>query len=276
MDIIDSLYHAFCGCVPSIGATSTVIKLNTGTLKVLRLLGEGGFSYVYLVSDSSGKLYALKKIRCPFGEESVRLAMKEIEAYRLFDHTSIIKVIDHETKQEKDGSKIVFILLPYYKKGNLQDMINKNSVNQTFIPQNDILRMFRGICVSLQQLHEHKVSEPVESQVSLGNESMVPLMHEDNSISEETGDLVPYAHFDLKPANVMLSDDDRTVLMDFGSCKRARHVVSTRAQAYVQKNLRRGFFLADMIVFISRIRPPNNRQCHTEPQNYSIALQTVS
>jgi hypothetical protein len=48
---------------------------------------------VYLVTDSSGALYALKKIRCPFGQESVRNALKEVEAYNLFNHKSIIKCI---------------------------------------------------------------------------------------------------------------------------------------------------------------------------------------
>lgn len=52
-----------------------------------------GFSYVYLVTDSGGALYALKKIRCPFGQESVRHALKEVEAYNLFNHKSIIKCI---------------------------------------------------------------------------------------------------------------------------------------------------------------------------------------
>jgi len=80
------------------------IKLNHRSFKILRLLGEGynsfpvcanrrGFSYVYLVTDSSGSLYALKKIRCPFGQESVRNALKEVEAYNLFNHKSIIKCI---------------------------------------------------------------------------------------------------------------------------------------------------------------------------------------
>jgi hypothetical protein len=57
------------------------------------LADKSGFSYVYLVTDSGGSLYALKKIRCPFGEESVRNAMREVEAYNLFNHKSIIKCI---------------------------------------------------------------------------------------------------------------------------------------------------------------------------------------
>src|SRR5579871_3742479 len=57
------------------------------------VLNNSGFSYVYLVTDSGGSLYALKKIRCPFGQESVRNALKEVEAYNLFNHKSIIKCI---------------------------------------------------------------------------------------------------------------------------------------------------------------------------------------
>ena len=69
----------------------------------MRLLGEGGFSYVYLVEDSSnGGMYALKKIRCPFGAESVALAMKEVEAYALFTpHPNIIHAIDHSVEADR-------------------------------------------------------------------------------------------------------------------------------------------------------------------------------
>lgn len=47
-------------CFPS----SPNLTINHRSFKILRLLGEGGFSYVYLVQDTSGALYALKKIRC--------------------------------------------------------------------------------------------------------------------------------------------------------------------------------------------------------------------
>lgn len=33
----------------------------------------------------------------------------------------------------------------------------------------------------------------------------------------QEGELVPYAHRDIKPGNVMLADDDTPILMDFGS-----------------------------------------------------------
>jgi serine/threonine kinase 16 len=52
-----------------------------------------GFSFVYLAQDGSGNLYALKKIRCTLGTEEAELAQQEVDAYRLFSHKNIIKLV---------------------------------------------------------------------------------------------------------------------------------------------------------------------------------------
>ena len=52
-----------------------------------------GFSFVYLVEDGSGNLYAMKKIRCTLGTEEAKLAQREVEVYRLFDHEYIIRML---------------------------------------------------------------------------------------------------------------------------------------------------------------------------------------
>ena len=70
----------------------------------MRVLGEGGFSFVYLCQDEASGVsliststvvilmivlqreFALKKIRCPTGSEDVRQAMREVEAYRRFKY----------------------------------------------------------------------------------------------------------------------------------------------------------------------------------------------
>src|SRR5690606_15977586 len=98
---------------------------------------QGGFSYVYLVQDTStAETFALKKIRCPFGAESLATAMREVESYRLFAHVpQIIRMVDYSVTTDRgggdDGSKTVYVLLPYYKRGNLQDVINANVVNNS-------------------------------------------------------------------------------------------------------------------------------------------------
>jgi serine/threonine kinase 16 len=122
---------------------------------------QGGFSYVYLVQDNSNQqLLALKKIRCPFGQESVSLALKEVEAYTLFSpHPNIIHSIDYSVESDKSdaSAKTVYILLPYYRRGNLQDMINANLVNHTKFPERRLMVLFLGVCKALKAMHQYKV-----------------------------------------------------------------------------------------------------------------------
>ncbi|ORY80323.1 kinase-like domain-containing protein [Protomyces lactucae-debilis] len=231
---MDFIHATLCSCLPSLSLPTALtpnIKLNNRSLKTLRLLGEGGFSYVYLVQDQQGHLYALKKIRCPFGQESVQLAMREVKAYSHFKHRSVIAAVDHAIVQEADA-KIVYILLPYYKLGNLQDAINDKHIKQERFSESEVLSMLAGICLALRQLHEHRPA--IDARQSI-DEVREPLMNEDaTAIQQEQtrdGGILPYAHYDLKPANVMLADDGTPVLMDLGSLKPARRHITTRTEA---------------------------------------------
>ncbi|KAJ9625517.1 Serine/threonine-protein kinase env7 [Taxawa tesnikishii (nom. ined.)] len=147
MDFLWSLTNCF-NCFPS----NPALKINGRSYKILRLLGEGGFSYVYLVqSPPSPNLYALKKIRCPFGQESVALALKEVEAYSLFSpHPNIIHAIDHAVIPDRGdpGSKT---------EGNLQDAINANLVNGGRFPEKRLMVLFRGVCEALRAMHGYRV-----------------------------------------------------------------------------------------------------------------------
>ncbi|CAJ0767981.1 17139_t:CDS:2 [Entrophospora sp. SA101] len=214
--IISTWYSFTACCFPS-----PIIQLNRRVFKVIKLLGEGGFSFVYLVEDTSTrKLYALKKIRCPFGSENVKDAMKEVEMYKLFQHENIIKVVDTCIVKDKDGSRIVYIFLPYYKNGNLQDLINKNLTNGTNFSEKEILKLFRGICYAVQSNYNYN--------------------RNNNNYQQEdqlTDDILPFAHRDIKPGNILLSDDELPILMDFGSLVRARIKITTRSQALLQKEL---------------------------------------
>ncbi|KAF9346764.1 hypothetical protein BGX34_003634 [Mortierella sp. NVP85] len=136
------------------------------SFKVIKLLGEGGFSFVYLVQDvATGRLYALKKIRCPFGSEGVQNAMKEAEMYRTFQHENLIKMVDTCVVTDKDGSKVVYIFLPYFKRGNLLDAISSNLLHHTHFSEQDMLRFFRGICYGVRALHCHQLPNvPIRSR----------------------------------------------------------------------------------------------------------------
>lgn len=116
-----------------------------------------------MVQDTStSQLYALKKIRCPFGQESVSLALKEVEAYSLFaPHPNIIASVDYSVESAQDrsdpGSKTVYILLPYYRRGNLQDAINANLVNHSKFPERRLMVLFLGVARALKAMHQYRV-----------------------------------------------------------------------------------------------------------------------
>lgn len=209
---------------------------------------------MYLVQDTSNEaLYALKKIRCPFGQESVALAMKEVEAYALFTpHPNIIHSVDYSVSSDRGdpGAKTVYILLPYYRRGNLQDMINANLVNGTKFPERRLMVLFLGVCKALKAMHNYKVqggpgginsqknarkvrgqaaqadqeaADEVEQQkgrqhgreLDPDSEQQEPLMDGEvtqSQVGVAPGEIRSYAHRDIKPGKQLLYPECTTHL----------------------------------------------------------------
>ncbi|ORY09449.1 serine/threonine kinase 16 [Clohesyomyces aquaticus] len=267
------LVYSFTNCMVCFPG-SPQLKINSRSFKILRLLGEGGFSYVYLVQDTSNQqLFALKKIRCPFGQESVALALKEVEAYTLFSpHPNIIHSIDYSVASDKSDpqAKTVYILLPYYRRGNLQDMINANLVNHTKFPERRLMVLFLGVCRALKAMHQYKVkggpggaksadkakkvrkeAARADAEAAEGMEMRASRRHREDDNDEEQENeplmeaevtmaqegIVPggeraYAHRDIKPGNVMIADDGKTpILMDLGSLAPSPTPITSRSLA---------------------------------------------
>ncbi|KAI8365244.1 kinase-like domain-containing protein [Radiomyces spectabilis] len=220
-----------------------------------------GFSFVYLVEDASEhRLLAVKKIRCPFGSQAVADAMRELDMYRMFRHEHIIQVLDTALVTESDGSKTIYMFLPYYKRGNLQDCINANNVNKTHFSEPLLLRLILQVCYALRVLHTYRLPEipvthPEEFNTITGQPYLTASPVTDNlhspqmsysttfyepteQSSDATGALVPYAHRDVKPGNILIADDgENAVLMDFGSVTRARTSIKTRQDGLLQQDI---------------------------------------
>ncbi|RSH80238.1 uncharacterized protein EHS24_008811 [Apiotrichum porosum] len=227
-----------CICRPD-----ATLKINGRQFKVERLLGEGGFSFVYLIRDtSSGRLFALKKVIIMTGQEGVQAAMREIEAYRRFRHPNIIKLFDSAVVQDESADgKIIYMFLPYYTHGNLQDLMAQVSVTGNRVEEDRLLRMFHGTCLGVRAMHQYRL--PAVNATYPPQRDEDPLMPDELVFDApedepgQVGELVPYAHRDIKPGNIMLADDDTPILMDFGSTIKARIEVTTRQQALLEQDI---------------------------------------
>lgn len=162
--------------------------------------------------------------------------MKEVEAYNLFRHSPhIIHSIDHCVAADRgsggggsDDSKTVYVLLPYYRRGNLQDLINANLVNHTRFPEKRLMLLFLGVCRGMKDMHQYRPrpermeaapssapDAPKPKSKSKGKrradaapgadedhetEQQAPLMAgEDDSGRTPSGAIQSYAHRDIKP-----------------------------------------------------------------------------
>lgn len=172
-------------------------------------------------------------------------ALKEVEAYALFSpNKNIIHSVDYCVATEagsrfradggEAGSKTVYIILPYYQRGNLQDAINANLVNHTTFPEKKLMVFMLGVARALKSMHQYRVkggsaatkkAKMIRSEGEMTDESATlprgktarrsnhrddddteqePLMDGEVTISQEgveEGALRPYAHRDIKPGN---------------------------------------------------------------------------
>lgn len=149
--------------------------------------------------------------------------MREVDAYALFAHVpTIISAVDHSIATERgadEATKTVYVLLPYYRRGNLQDMINANLVNHSSFPERRLMMLFLGVCKALRMMHNYR--PPVE-RMEMGREEDQngggstgatrgkrteeeeegeqerPLMEGENSVAGG-GKIKSYSHRDIKP-----------------------------------------------------------------------------
>ena len=125
----------------------------------------------------------------------------------------------------------MYILLPYYRRGNLQDMINANLVHHTKFPEKRLMVLILGVCKALKAMHQYKVkgqqngaggadkAKKVRGQAAKADAEAAaaarrggddsddevenqPLMDDEVTQSQEgvqVGQIRAYAHRDIKP-----------------------------------------------------------------------------
>ncbi len=176
-----------------------------GGYRIVRKVAAGGFGLVYLALDPEGQQVAVKEYlpsslatRAP-GELLPQVQPEKLSLYRLglksffeegrslaqISHPSVVSVLNFFRENET-----VYMVMNYLEGAALQDFI----VTARELKQNKVFRestirsLFDEILRGLRIVHQHKM-----------------------------------LHLDIKPANIFITDDNKSVLIDFGA---AREVLS--------------------------------------------------
>ncbi|MEN9375849.1 MAG: hypothetical protein RL710_1006, partial [Pseudomonadota bacterium] len=176
-----------------------------GGYRVIRKVAAGGFGVVYLAVDAEGQQVAVKEYlpsslatRAP-GSLAPQIQPEKLSLYRLglksffeegrslaqISHPSVVSVMNFFRENET-----VYMVMNYLEGASLQDFIlTARDLKQAKVFRESTIRsLFDEILRGLRIVHQHRM-----------------------------------LHLDIKPANIFITDDNKSVLIDFGA---AREVLS--------------------------------------------------
>ena len=168
-------------------ASSLSNQILDARYQVMKKLGEGGMSYVYLAKEiSSDATVAIKVLspRLASDKSSVERLRREAGLAMRLDHPNVCKIL--RLGESEDG--LIYLVMPFLKGELLSDREVRGGPMDITLG----VTLLKQMCAGLHHAHELQI-----------------------------------IHRDLKPENVMLVPDDnggaeRAVVMDFGLAKERR------------------------------------------------------
>ncbi|KAG9397497.1 Protein kinase domain [Carpediemonas membranifera] len=130
------------------------IVLATGTYKILKQIGEGGFSFVFLVKDvATGQQYALKRMICS-NPRNIYVAEKEIDLLkRLKDCNYVVKMVSYSSERE-GSNEIRNILMEFSENGSVVDVMNNRlSAGMKHFSEQKVIEIFASVVLGIAAMH---------------------------------------------------------------------------------------------------------------------------
>jgi serine/threonine protein kinase len=243
-----------------------------GGYRILNRVAAGGFGVVYVAMDPDGQKVAIKEylpaslVSRAQGELLPQVAPEKLSLYRLglksffeegrslaqISHPSVVSVMNFFRENET-----VYMVMNYLEGASLQDFIitARDLKQQKVFRESTIRSLFDEILRGLRIVHQHKM-----------------------------------LHLDIKPANIFITDDNKSVLIDFGA---AREVLSKEGN-FIRPMYTPGFAAPEMyrrdaamgpwtdiyaigacIYACMQGYPPNEAPQRTEKDRIAIALNRL-
>ncbi|EPX72594.1 NAK protein kinase Ppk13 [Schizosaccharomyces octosporus yFS286] len=206
-----------------------LVVLKNEQYKVLQLLGEGGYAFVYLIEHAeNGQKFALKKIKCHSGREGTQKALTEAKFHEKFNNPYLLKSLEVQLQKESDGVQYVYIMFPFYQKGTVAQIVQNQHAKGSFVSKRYILSW--SICLLQALKYLHNGTDESESENTVDTTNLIDLGMESKPARKPSSNC--YLHGDVKPENLLLSNDMRNaVLTDFGSIYKIPSSISDNSQA---------------------------------------------
>ena len=147
--------------------------------EILKLIGQGGMSRVYLAMDKRlNKQWAIKEIEKRAKDKNneivIQSAIAEANLIKQLDHPAIVRIVDII-----DNGDVIYIIEDYIEGETLSSVLETQGAQ----PQELVIEWAMQICETLEYLHTRKP---------------------------------PIIYRDMKPANVMIKPDGNIKVIDFG------------------------------------------------------------
>ncbi|KAL3139259.1 hypothetical protein ABBQ32_006025 [Trebouxia sp. C0010 RCD-2024] len=137
-------------CLP--GVVGQEVVINSRRFRVVKLLGEGGYSFVYLVRELPTdehpavpeSFYALKKVLAGSNEQLVE-AQKEVKVMTKLHHPNLLPLLAQAIVPDSSNGhmlQLVYMLFPVYEEGSLLDEVTRRQNAHNPLTSQEVLHIF--------------------------------------------------------------------------------------------------------------------------------------
>jgi serine/threonine protein kinase len=196
MGVAASSVAEFCESFGSGSGHPKRIEINSKSYKLKRIIGEGGYAFVYLAADAAGRSFAIKRFVIHEPELRERFLDETRLHCGLCPHPNIVTVLGSEVKQRSNAAlPEVWMVMEYCGGQSAQALVNTRKLLNQALTDEEIYAVIDAVVQALG--HMHSQSPPV-------------------------------AHWDVKLDNVLFCPDESVFkLCDFGSASTVVYRCST-------------------------------------------------